>query len=189
MAMPVTVSSRTIAAVTRRAGVGAEQHRPGGGHPARLLEGVPPDAGRGGWAPARLGEAQHLVLALGEQLGGAVGMDPGQGQQHPGVAGAGPADHQGPAVDLDPLLPVLEQRRRHERGHGQGGRVEHLAVLEQLLHPPAQLPVEHPQPPRRAGLSSWAARAAWRLPTSSSSVTTRALAAGTPAARSTAWSR
>jgi hypothetical protein len=66
--------------------------------------------------------------------------------QRPGVAGAGPAGYQGPAVDLDPLLAVLEQRRRHERGHGQGGRVEHLAVLEQLLHPPAQLPVEHPQP-------------------------------------------
>jgi hypothetical protein len=103
-------------------------------------------ATRPGCSSGRPGQTEQVVADLREQLGGAVRVDPGQRQQDAGLGGPGPAHGQGPAGDLDPLLPVLEQGRRHERRHGQGGRVEHLAVLEQRLDPPAQLAVEHPQP-------------------------------------------
>jgi hypothetical protein len=129
-----------------QADVGPEQDHPGGGQPAAVLHRRPLRMPHpAGWRRS-LDQAQHRLVGLREQLGRAVEADPGQGEQHPGVGGGGPPHDQGLAGDLDPLLPVLEQCRRHQCGHGQGGRVEHLAVLEQRLDPAAQLAVEHPQP-------------------------------------------
>jgi hypothetical protein len=47
--------------------------------------------------------------------------------------------------DLQGLPPLVVQRGRDERWHGQSRGVEDAAVGEQALDPPAQLLVEHPQ--------------------------------------------
>ena len=130
-----------------QAGVGAEQHRPGGGHPAaRLLEGVALRApAAAGGCRRRLGEAAPRPRRRGTarrcRRGG-----PGQRQQHPGVAGAGPADSQGPAVDLDPLASPGAAPPSTNAGTARAAESNTWQSSNSSCTPPAQLPVEHPQP-------------------------------------------